>query len=255
MQGHQIYTPPMTRINKYLIIGVVSFFILESFLSKVVGVSLLPYLGLSLSGLSKGMVFQFITYPFYNTGLFSMVFECLLLWFIGCELEALWGERFYLKFLIFCVLGAAATYLVLAFLFSSMGHYVGWGAPFVGMYGIGYSLLFAYAILFPDRQFSFLLIFPMKAKYFCLLLGGITLYMALFSSFSRASWGHLGAMVCGVVYLRFVAHQIKAKREGKTSFQWGNLFKKGTSKKKRVNRQGLYIVKDDDDKPKKKFYH
>ena len=176
----------------------------------------------------QGHIYQVLTYFLVSDGLLSVLFECLLIWFLGCELESLWGERFYLKFMATCLATEAVVFLLIS-LFSSTS------IPLIGISGFAYGLIVAYGILYSDRQMLFMLIFPMKAKWFCALLGGILLYTGIFSPYAKASWAHLAAMVGAFAFLRYQAY-LK---------QNGGRFR--ISRKKNPNKVHLYVIKDEDD--------
>jgi membrane associated rhomboid family serine protease len=139
------------------------------------------YLALSSDGFSSGLIYQLITYPFIEASFMGLLFEGLLLWFIGSELESKWGRKFYIEFFLISILSVAPLYLILS-------KTLGLSAPLMGITGFNYALLVAYAIIYSERQLMFMMIFPMKAKYFCLLLAGIQLYtgLLLFSCSIRA---------------------------------------------------------------------
>jgi membrane associated rhomboid family serine protease len=129
----------------------------------------------------------------------SVVFSGLLLWFIGSELEMKWGQVFYTKFLLVTSLGTGVFYYAL-----SLG--LGTEASVLsGLSGVTYGLLLAYGIIYSERMLTFMLIFPMKAKYFCLLLAGIQLYFGVFSQNSAISFAHLFAMLVAFVFLRYMS--------------------------------------------------
>ena len=99
-----------------------------------------------------------------------------------------------------------------------------------GPSGICYSLLVAYAILFPDRTLL-LYLFPVKAKWFCLILTAILLYQGVLGAGGSGALGHLGAMASGFGYLLFLSRKSL------------NLPKFAQKKKGKAK---LKIVKDDD---------
>ena len=191
----QIYTPKLTQTNKILIIFVVLFFIVGSIMEKN-GQSLAGMLGLSFHGVFAGNLHQFLTWPFVGRGLLEVVFNCLLLWFLGSELEGLWGKRRYLSFVLCTILGAGVIYMGIAGFFFP-------GSPYslTGMAGLIDALLLAYAILFPDRVFHFMLIIPVQAKYFCMIIIGMQLWFGFFSSAAVLAWGQLAAMACAFCYM------------------------------------------------------
>ena len=72
----------------------------------------------------------------------------------------------------------------------------------MGASGSIFGLLLAFGMMFPDR-IIYWLIFPIPAKYFVMIMGGI----AFFSSMSASGSGiahvaHLGGMLCGFLYLK-----------------------------------------------------
>jgi membrane associated rhomboid family serine protease len=65
-----------------------------------------------------------------------------------------------------------------------------------------YGLLLAYGILFGERTMYFFMLFPMPAKYFVMLLGGIGLVSSVFYGRSGVSHlAHLGGMLFGFLFL------------------------------------------------------
>lgn len=200
MQGAQFQTPPMTKVNKIIIITMVSVFVLNTILSQAAGMSLIPILSLSVGGIKSGLIYQFITYPFIESGLMGVVFEGLLIWFIGSELEQKWGQKFYLKFLLVSIFTSGPIYFLISTVFPAMGAH-----PLMGLTSFTYALLMAYAIIYSERQLTFMLIFPMKAKYFCMLLAAIQLYMGLTSGAGATSLSHLSAMGGAFVYLQYMS--------------------------------------------------
>ena len=230
MNGTQLYIPQLSPINKFILVGAGACFILQSLAEKLLGFSLWSFLGLSAHTFWDGHLYQMATYPLVQTGLMHLLFDGLVIWFIGSEIEKIWGGKFYLKFLLVSLFSAGVFYLLFALFFST-------GFPLVGITGISYALLLSYAVLFPQRILTFMLIFPMPAKYFCLLLIGILLFSGLMSN-NLASWGHLGAMfgAFGQMYM------MALYRQGKDP--WVAIFKI-TSRKKRGN---LYLVKNEEKK-------
>lgn len=140
-------------------------------------------------------LWQLITYIFLHDTrqLFHILLNMLVLWMFGSELEHMWGARQFTKFYFICGIGAG----VLTVLLSPGSQVVTIGAS-----GAIYGVLLAFGVLFPNR-IIYWIIFPIPAKWFVLILGG----MAFFSSLSATGSGiahvaHLGGMVVGLLYLR-----------------------------------------------------
>jgi membrane associated rhomboid family serine protease len=74
--------------------------------------------------------------------------------------------------------------------------------PTVGASGAVFGLLLAFGFLFPDVVVYIYFLFPMKAKYFIILLGFLELYFGVFRDDNIANFAHLGGMIFGFVLLK-----------------------------------------------------
>jgi membrane associated rhomboid family serine protease len=166
-----------------------------------------------------------------ETQLLGFIFNSLLIWFVGSELEQLWGSKLYWRFLLFVTIPVGLIYCAIGLIFF-YGTSVFFN-PLFGLTGINFAILIAYAMLYPDRQLSLMMIFPMRARTFCWILVGIEAYMAIFSSY-LPSWGHLLAMGMSYLIVRFQTVPIFSKI---LNFTW---------KGKKSSKKHLYVVKDDD---------
>ena len=234
----QMYMPNLSKVNKILLIVLGVSFVLNSIATNMLHIPLVNILGLSFSSFTSGFIFQIITYPFANVGLMEVIFSGLLLWFLGSELESIWGERKYLAYLIMTILFSGIAYLIFS---VALGGTVK-GYPFHGMNVLSSAMCVSYAVLFPDRIFQFFMLIPLKAKYFCMILAGMSLYSGLFTPNGAMAFGNLFAMGFGFLFLK-VEH-IKS-------------FKKFTSKnyssKTVKNKANLRIVEDEEKKPPRYF--
>ncbi len=242
MQG-QVHLPTLTRVNKIIIIISSVLFILDFILGKWMGIDLQPILGLSASGVMGGAVYTLITYPLLSSGIIEVILNCLMLWMMGSEFEANWGMQRYLKFLVSTVLGGALFYLAINFLFFQ-GNPV-FSFPLSGLSGLVGSLCMAYAVIYPDRIFSFLMIIPVKAKYFCMILVVIALYQGIATPLGIGAWGQLGALLSAYLFMIFIS-----------SRNFKNLSEKlaeMTQVRRKKSKAKLTIVKDDKEPPK--YWH
>jgi membrane associated rhomboid family serine protease len=144
-------------------------------------------------------VWQLVTYMFLHDpfGFGHILFNMLTLWMFGMELERDWGTRTFLRYYFLCGVGAGICVIVANALFGSMR------SATIGASGAIYGLLLAFGMLYPDRQVMFSFLFPIKAKYFVMILGGI----AFLSSVGGTGGGvshvaHLGGMIFGYFFLR-----------------------------------------------------
>lgn len=75
--------------------------------------------------------------------------------------------------------------------------------PTVGASGAIYGLLMAFGILFPNVYIYLYFLFPIKAKYFVLLIGAMELYSGVFGqNVNIANFAHLGGMLFGFILLK-----------------------------------------------------
>ena len=186
----------LTPAVRVLIITNVVAFLLQIFDRIAGGGGMVSNFGLTpLSVTQNYYLWQLVTYMFlHDSGqLFHILFNMLGLWMFGSELERAWGTRQFTKFYFICGIGAG----ILTVLLSPLSPIATIGAS-----GAIYGVLAAFGILFPNR-IIYWVIFPIPAKWFVLILGG----MAFFSSLSATGSGiahvaHLGGMLCGLVYLK-----------------------------------------------------
>ena len=151
---------------------------------------------------AQGWLWQPFTYSFLHAGMFHILFNLLVIWTIGAELELLWGAYTFLGFYFVCAFGAAFLHGI----FSLAGIGPGAWAPVVGSSGVVYGMLLAYGILFGERTMYFFMLFPMQARYFVMLLGGVELVSSVFNTRDGLSHlAHLGGMLTGFLFLTSMA--------------------------------------------------
>jgi membrane associated rhomboid family serine protease len=198
----QYAVPRVSPVVKILLIVSAVVFLLTAILERTSGFNLTAILGFTPARLLQGFIWQPFTYVFLHASFFHLLFNLLVIWTVGSELEDLWGRRTFLSYLVVCGLGAALTYGV----FSLVGIGPGAYQPVVGSSGIVYGLLLAYGILFGDRTMYFFMLFPMPARYFVMLLGGIELVSSvLYAKDGTAHLAHLGGMLFGFLFLASMA--------------------------------------------------
>ena len=185
----------MTKVNKFLLIALVASFVIISVLEKALGVPVTSLLALSGEGVSNGFIWQLFTYPLVNFDVMGVVFTGLLLWFIGSDLETLWGQTKYMAYVFIMTLMTGIFYLVLSMFVK--------GSVFFGMSFLSSALCVSYAVLYPNRVFQFFMVIPVKAKYFCMILAGISVYQGLLASGGATALAQLGAMGLGYLFIGF----------------------------------------------------
>jgi len=150
---------------------------------------------------SRLHVWQPVTYMFLHAGIFHILFNMLALWMFGVELERTWGSRFFVRYYFVCGVGAAMTTVLLSFVPGSFGAQLYYSLT-IGASGAIYGILLAYALYFPNRPILLYFIFPIPAKYFVAIMGGISLLSAIEGGGGVAHIAHLGGLLAGYLYLK-----------------------------------------------------
>jgi membrane associated rhomboid family serine protease len=198
----------ITPAIKALIIANVVMFVAGWFISALQGwLAMQPQ-----ATLEQGQLWRPLTYMFLHDqrGFFHILFNMLALWMFGVELERMWGTRFFLKYYFVCGVGAALTTTVLAFVplsfFDSL-----YASLTVGASGAIFGILLAYALYFPHRPILLYFLFPIPAKYFVMIMGGISLLSSLGANDGVAHTTHLGGLAAGYLYLKKPRMNLKAE--------------------------------------------
>ncbi len=182
---------------KALIIACVGVFLCQVVFDQMLDGGVTAVFGLvPASVLKKGFFWQLLTYAFLHADVLHLTLNCLVLAFIGSDLESTWGKNKFLQFYALCVLSAAVIYV---FAQTIAG---GVFVPMVGASGGIYGLLMAYGLLYPDRTMLFMMVFPMRAKHFVWILAA---FEFLTTVSSRQGWlsslAHLSGMGAGFLLL------------------------------------------------------
>jgi len=188
---------PMTPAVKAILIANVAVFVLTYFAP-----TLILEFGLRPKDLFGSLaVWQPVTYMFVHAGLSHIFFNMLTLWLIGVQLERRWGTVFFTKFYFVAGLGAGFTQVLLGILplpFADQFYY----PSTVGASGAIFGLLLAFALYYPTVPFLVFFIFPVQARYFVMILGGLSLLLALGGGGGVAHTAHLGGLLTGYLYLK-----------------------------------------------------
>jgi membrane associated rhomboid family serine protease len=145
-------------------------------------------------------VWQLATYMFIHAGMFHIIFNMLALWMFGAELERIWGTRFFLKFYFITGIGAGILTVLLSLMPFAVAQQL-YASDIVGASGAIYGLLLAYALYFPDRKIYYMMLFPIPARVFVLIMGAVAFLSSLSESGGVANATHLGGLLVAWVYL------------------------------------------------------
>lgn len=186
---------PITPAVKAIIWANIAFFIVSLVYSDIIS-----YLGLTPEAVVEhGWIWQLATYMFLHAGAMHILFNMLGVWMFGVELERMWGTKFFARYYAITGVGAGITAIV-ASLLPVDALQATYTLPTIGASGALYGLLMAFAMYFPDRPILMFLLFPIPAKYFVMILGGLAFLVAPGSQVSNSA--HLGGLLFGYIYLK-----------------------------------------------------
>jgi membrane associated rhomboid family serine protease len=191
---------PLTPAIRFIIVSNVVVFVLTLF-SPTFFVTAFAMRPADVVG---GEIWRLATYMFVHSpgDFFHILFNMLAVWMFGVELEQRWGTQAFARYYAVTGIGAGFSHLAVSLLpfEGTSGMY---DAPVVGASGAVYGIILAWAILFPHRQVLFMFVFPLPARVFAAIFGGIAFLSAASGRGGNvAHVAHLGGMVFGWLYLK-----------------------------------------------------
>ena len=157
-------------------------------------VDLVQILGLSPETVWP-LVWQPLTYMFVHGDFWHVAINMLVLFLFGSELETIWGRHGFIKYYLITGIGSGLVWLIFQS-FSSVPAYL------IGASGAVYGILTAYGLMFPNRIVYIYFLFPVRVKYFVMILGGIAFFSSLGNHSNISHLTHLSGMLIGFAYLR-----------------------------------------------------
>ena len=205
------YHPP--RTCTILIVVLLVAFVIQSLLLFYGGFDAVRHLGLTVAGIGAGKVWQLITFQFLHSTPWPwhVLFNCLGLYFFGRPVEQTLGsKRFIWLYLLSGIAGGllqVATTLVLP-------HHA--DIPVVGASAGICGMIAIFCSLHPMQELTaWIYFFPItvRARYFLLSLGLLSLFGTLVPFDYVAHAAHLGGILFGIGYVRR-GEQVWAKISG-----------------------------------------
>jgi membrane associated rhomboid family serine protease len=188
---------PISLAVKWIIIANIA-----AFLVTLAFPVLQVYFGLSpQSVIERQWIWQPITYMFLHADMFHILFNMLGIWMFGVQLERLWGTREFVKYYAITGVGAAVTTIAVSFLPFSFTAPI-YQSITVGASGALYGLLLAFALKWPHTPILMFLLFPVPARYFVMIIGGIAFLSSIGGGDGIAHAAHLGGLAFGYAYLK-----------------------------------------------------
>ena len=184
------------------------------FIGQIPALQALEWHWLALHPLLVGFwPWQVVTYAFVHNDVMHWLVNMLLLYFFGSQLEEIWGERRFIQYVAASGLMAAAAYLLLTFLLRAP-------FPLDGASGIGYGMLVAFGVLFPNRRILLFFVADVSMRDAVLIFVGIEVFLGLGNFFTGSgAWisdlAHLGGALGGylmILYWRWRPPSFKRKK-------------------------------------------
>lgn len=142
-------------------------------------------------------VWRVITYQFLHGGVGHLLFNLIVLYFMGPFVESQWGSKSFLRFYLVC--GAAGgvvyTFLVLFHILPAN--------MMVGASGAIYGVMAALAVMFPQMRVLLWGIIPMTMVRLIILLVIVSLAMIAFGENAGGEAAHLSGLAMGFIYVKF----------------------------------------------------
>jgi membrane associated rhomboid family serine protease len=162
-----------------------------AFLSLYVDLVLRPHPGFEQSR-------QIATYGFLHANGWHLFFNLFAIFMFGGQVEALFGQRWFLSYFLVCVFSAALLHLIVTAIMNDP-------YPTVGASGGVFGLLLAYGMYFPQRKvFVIPIPVPIPAWLFVIGYGLLELLLGVTRTATGiAHFAHLGGMLGGYLMIRF----------------------------------------------------
>ncbi len=195
-QDFGLFAQPLTPAVRVLLIANLSVFIVRLLVQGHTPGAFDILFGLSEDLYRNGFFWQLFTYMFLHAGLLHILFNMLILYFLGTEIERTVGSRNFLSiYFVSGVLGGLGWLLLTS----------DPSIPCIGASGAVFGLLGAYVALFPQRHITVLIFFilpvTLKAWMLAVILAGIEfLLMTARVEDQIAHSAHLAGLLAGYVF-------------------------------------------------------
>lgn len=157
----KLFTPAVTVLLVLMVAGYVLTVYATGFM--------MAHIALTPRAVLTGKIWQLVTYPFVAGCPWNLIFDCLILLFIGSSIERQWRTRG------FVALTCGVIWTLVNLL---VGGYVGLSAA-----GCSFGLLGAFGLLYRRRRF-FALFWAVEAQYLALIMIGIGIVLSIARPFT-----------------------------------------------------------------------
>jgi len=199
--GVGIGVPGLTPMVKKIIIANVVIWLGQMLLYKGAQFDLSRWFGVVPGSVIRGYLWQPLTYMFLHNprDAVHILFNMLMLWMFGGELERYWGGRGFLRYYLVAGAGGGLCATILGLIFGGDHARI----ATIGASGALFGLFVAFGIVFARRTVLFMFFFPMQARTMSLILVGLSFFYLLSQPGDGVSHiAHLGGALAGYLYLK-----------------------------------------------------
>lgn len=227
-----IALPRLTPVVKWIMIANVAIFLMIGLAMRItpgLGIVLIDNLALSTAGNGLFKIWTYLTYAFMHDlrDIFHLLFNMLVLYFFGPQLEQRWGARRFIIFYLLAALGGALLFVAFNMLTGSPERLIGASAAVLG-------LIVAWGMIYPNLPIYFFGILPLQGKHLIAITVAVEVLVAVSQSATSSS-AHFGGMAMGALIISGYWRPTKLK----------NLFRQQKSKHSRSKLHVVIPPKDD----------
>lgn len=148
--------------------------------------------------ISRGFVWQFVTYLFLHVNPMHLLINMYLLVMFGMQVEEAMGSGRMWFYFFFCGIGAGLIIFGVALLQFLNGGVL---SSTIGASGAVFGILIAFAFYYPDARILLFFIIPVKSKYLVFFYVAFEVYYFMSGTGGNISYsGHLGGIIFALVY-------------------------------------------------------
>lgn len=200
--------PPLTRGIKILLILYGALFLVTLF-SGTLGIKawMSDHLYLSNEGLLGHLyLWQPLTYQLFHADFFHILFNGMVLYSFGGQVEQRWSAKTMIGFVLACGLGGALLVVLSQLLFPGQVGPEGFGStPTLGASGGIYGVVAAYSLYHWNQPISlFLIPGQFKARWILPIFLGMDVLMTVLGGAPISIAGHVGGLLAGLALVLLV---------------------------------------------------
>ena len=192
--------PNITPVVRALLIANVVVFVLEQLGMRQV---IEKYFALTTGSPAEFIqVWRLVSYQFLHGGFLHILFNMIVLYFLGPFLERIWTSQKFLIFYIGCGIVGGIFFHILFF-------FVGYHGDLVGASGSIMGAIAAMAVLHPDMKVMLFFVLPMKLSTACWASIAYFVVSIFVGSNPGGNAAHIGGMLAGGAYALYSVGNFK----------------------------------------------